>query len=645
MAEADTGLDRLEAWLGKVTQPIAFIGVLGMLIVSAVTVVDVMLRWLGVARISAMNEIVAMTFAVAVSACIPAGISAGVNLRIDIFARWFKGRLSAWLNAVGALLLLAFYGILAWRIGVYAESLASRHSVTILMGWPQAPFMYSAAVLLAIGALVQAVVTLNLVHKAILLRPDPSNRASPVATVIVVVTGAAVLMLAGYAVADFPALASWTQKNVGSAVAMAFLLMWVFMFGLVPLAAVMGVVGIVGSALFIGFTPAFSAASTEVAGFLTNSQVATLPLFLMMGSFAAVADLSDDLYRLAHVLVGRFRGGLALATIGGCAGFGALTGSSMATAATIGRAALPEMDSRGYSPALSTGCCAAGGTLGALVPPGSGPLVVFALLTEASVGQLFVASVGPALVAIVFYFITVMIYVRVAPGAAPMAAKPETGELAAALKRCTAVGLLFFAVMGGLYTGVFTDSESAAVGCFGAFLVALWRGKLRRDAFFSVMAETTSTTALIYGLIFGAQVFSFFVGVSALTESAIAFVSALDWSPLAVMALILVLYLLLGSLMESFAVMVITVPIVTPLVMKLGYDVVWWGVIMLCVVETGLIHPPFGLNVFVLKSMLPKVPLWTIYKGVLPFVAADLVKLVLLVIFPAITMWLPSTMR
>ena len=151
-------------------------------------------------------------------------------------------------------------------------------------------------------------------------------------------------------------------------------------------------------------------------------------------------------------------------------------------------------------------------------------------------------------------------------------------------------------------------------------------------------------TALIYGLIFGAQVFSFFVGVSALTESAIAWVSSLGWAPLAIMALLLVLYLLLGSLMESFAVMVITVPIVTPLVLKLGYDVVWWGVIMLCVVETGLIHPPFGLNVFVLKSMLPKVPLWTIYKGVLPFVAADLVKLVLLVIFPAITMWLPGTM-
>jgi hypothetical protein len=333
-----------------------------------------------------------MTFAVAVSACIPAGISGGVNLKIDIFARWLTGRLAAWLNAFGALLLLAFYGVLSWRIGVYAESLAARHSTTILMGWPQAPFMFSAAILLGIGAVVQAVVTLNAFTKAIAFRPDPdAARPSRIATAIVACTGLAVAALIGFGIADFAVLASWTQKNVGLAVTAAFVLMWIFMFGLVPLAAVMGVVGVVGSALFIGFTPAFSAFSTEVAGFLTNSQVATLPLFLMMGSFAAVADLSDDLYHLAHVLVGRFRGGLALATIGGCAGFGALTGSAMATAATIGRAALPEMDARGYSPALSTGCCAAGGTLGARVPPGSGPRVVFARLPPASGGQLFIA--------------------------------------------------------------------------------------------------------------------------------------------------------------------------------------------------------------------------------------------------------------
>jgi C4-dicarboxylate transporter, DctM subunit len=427
-------------------------------------------------------------------------------------------------------------------------------------------------------------------------------------------------------------------------VTIAFVVMWIFMLGQAPLAAVMGLTGIFGAALFTGFAPAISAFATEATTFLTNSQVATLPLFLMMGSFAAVSGMSDDMYRLGHVLLSRYRGGLALATIGGCAGFGALTGSSLATAATIGRVAIPEMRARGYSPALATGCCAAGGTLGPIVPPGSGPIIVYALLTEASIGQLFMASVGPAILTILFYFITVMVYVRVAPASAPKTREREPGELRETAHRCIPVGVLVFAVMGGLYFGIFTDTESAAVGAFGAFLFAAYRGKLKGGAFWSVMAETTAATAMIYALIFGAQIFSFFVGVSTLAQAATSYVASLNWSPLAVMALILIGYLLLGSLMEAFAVMVITVPIVTPLVLSLGYDLIWWGIIMLIVVEVGMIHPPLGLNVFVLKSILPDVPLWTIYKGVIPFCAMDLLKLMLLVLVPAITLWLPSTM-
>jgi tripartite ATP-independent transporter DctM subunit len=398
----------------------------------------------------------------------------------------------------------------------------------------------------------------------------------------------------------------------------------------------------------IGFPPALSAFATEAEGFLTNSQIATLPLFLMMGSFASVSDMATDLYDMAHVILGRFRGGLALATIGGCAGFGALTSSSIATAALIGKVAIPEMRSRGYSPALSTGVCAAGGTLGPLVPPGSGPLIVFALLTEASVGRLFIASVGPAILCVILYFATVWLYIRIAPKSAPLK-EPESSkkglmDIVKVTWKCKSVIFVFFLVMGGLYAGVFTDTESAAVGAFVCFGIAVWRGKLGGGRFWEVMAETTATTAMIYGLIFGAQTFSFFVAVSALAQNVTAWFSGLGWSPGWVMALLLAGYLLLGSLMESFAVMVITVPIITPLVLSMGYDLIWWGVIQMCVVETGLIHPPFGLNVFVLKNMTPDVGIWTIYKGVFPFVLADLTKLVLMVMFPGITLWLVSQM-
>ena len=638
-------VERLQAFCAISTRPIAFIGVIGMLLVAGATVLDVLMRWLFNAPFPALNEVVAMTFAVAVSACIPSGLATGVNLKVDILARWLTGRLAAWLDVMGGLLLLVFFGIMCWQIAVFAGQLAAQGRGTVMLGLPQAPFLYAAAFLIGIGCLVQIVMIAGSAQRAIEHQSKYSGQESPfVVTVIVVATLAVVVAIAIYGAFNLKEFSTWAQRHVSAEVGYAFMMMWILMLGLVPLAALMGLCGLVGAALLIGFPPAMSAYATEVSGFLTNSQIATLPLFLMMGSFAAVSDMAKDLYDLAHVCLGKFRGGLALATIGGCAGFGALTSSSIATAALIGKVAIPELRARGYSPALSTGCCAAGGTLGPLVPPGSGPLVVFALLTEASVGQLFVASVGPAILAVILYFATVMLYVRLAPKSAPLRETKPTGDLWKALWRCRAVMFVFFLVMGGLYFGVFTDTESAAVGAFTCFAIAVWRGKLGGGRFWAVMAETTATTAMIYGLIFGAQTFSFFVAVSALAQAVTEWFGALGWEPIWVMALLLVGFLLLGSLMESFAVMVITVPIITPLVLSLGYDIVWWGVIMLCVVETGLIHPPFGLNVFVLKNMTPDIPIWTIYKGVFPFVISDLVKLALLVAFPSITLYLVSTM-
>ncbi len=635
-------LDRLQSECARIARPIAFIGVLAMLIVAGVTLIDILGRWFFNAPITALNEVVAEVFAVGVAACIPSGLAQGVNLTVDILARWITGRLATWLSTAGSILLLVFVGLLAWRIEVFALSLAAQNRTTIILRWPEAPFMHAVAVLLAAAAIVQAIVVLNALRRAATMGPVAPAAIS--AKIVVAAVGAVALAIGIYAIADFGALAELAQHNAELTVLVAFLFLWAFLLGLMPLAAVMAMMGLFGSALFIGFGPSLGAFGTEPAGFLTNSQVAVLPLFLMMGSFAATAGLSDDIYALAHALFGGFRGGLALATIGGCAGFGAVTGSSIACAATIGRVALPEMRARGYAPHLTTGCIAAGGTLGQLVPP-SAPIVIFALLTEASIGQLFVAAVGPALLAIAFYLITVALFVRFSPGAVPPRSRIAMSELVAAVRRSAGVLVLFVCVIGGLYTGVFTATESAAVGAFATFLFALFRGRLHGGAFWRVMAETTATTALIYGLIFGALIFSFFVGVTALPETATELVAGLNLAPLGVIALLLVLYLLLGCVMDSFAVMVITVPIVTPLVTHVGFDLIWWGIIMVVVIETGLITPPFGLNVFVLKSMVPDVPLGTIFRGVLPFVAADLLKLVLLVLFPAIVLWLPSTMH
>lgn len=628
--------DRLEQVLGDMSRVVAIACVCGMLFVAAVTMIDVLLRWFANEPIAAINEIIQMTFSVAISACIPAGMIQRVNLKIDLIARYFSPRTHAWLEVLGSACLWLFYAVLAWRILAYAVTLAQEGRTTVILGLPQAPFMYCVAILLGFGALVQAIIIVNEARRA------ATHGAGGVMGACV--AALAIALGAWLWVHNAAALSLWAQSHIGLTVTIVFVLMWLMTLVLIPIAAIMGIVGVVSSSMFIGLMPSLGAASTEVTGFLGNIQLATLPLFLMMGSFAAVADISEDVYRLAHVMLGRLRGGLGLTTIAGCAGFGALTGHSISTTVTIGKVALPEMQARGYSPAFSTGVCAAGGTLGALLPPASGPLILFALLSEASVGQLFVAALLPGLLAVALYLITIAIYVRVSPQSAPLNLDREPGRLVAALSRCGPALLLFGSVLGGIYFGVFTATEAAAVGAFESFLCALFRGKLKGKVFWHVMAGTTATTAMIYGLIFGAQIFSFFVGVSALTESATQFMSHLDWSPIAIISMILVVYLLLGSVMESFAVMVITVPIVTPLVLHLGYDILWWGIINLCVVETGLIHPPLGLNVFVLKSIQPDVSIWTVYKGVFPFVIADLVKLVLLVLFPGICLWLVATM-
>ena len=644
---AVTALDRVQDLCATASRPVAFLGVIGMLVVSGVTVIDVLLRWFVGSGVTALNEITTMIFAVAVSACMPSGLARGVHITVDVLQPWFTARLTAWLNVAGALLLFLFFAVLGWRLYLHADNLAAQDRMTIILGLPEAPFMYAAALLFAFGAVVQAVVAANAIRRAAesVRAPSGSGAAATSSRASAGAIGVAALVaaLVVYVLADFAAVSQWTQDNQGFALVIAFCAMWAMLLLLVPLAAVLGLVGLGGIATVIGFQPSLTALATEAARFLTDYQIATLPLFLMMGSFAAVAGVAGDVYRLAQAVVGSFRGGLALATIAGCAGFGTVTGSSLATIATFGQISLPEMRARGYSPALATGCVAAGGNLGALIPP-SGPLILFALLTEASIGQLFIAAIIPGLLAFALYSAAVMFYVRFAPSSVPPSTRMQSSELAAALRQCGAVVVLFGAVIGGMYIGVFTATEAAAVGAFLAFLLALVRGRLRAGTFWQVMAETTASTALIYTLIFGALSFSFFVGVTSLPERLTGFIAALDVAPLVVVAIILLIYVALGCIMDSFAILVITVPVVTPLILFLGYDMVWWGIINLVIVEMSTLTPPFGIHVFVLKALVRDVPMAIIFKGVFSFVAADVVKIALLVLFPAITLWLPSTM-
>lgn len=635
---------RFYAFLVVVSQGLAVAGVIGMLVAACVTVFDAFLVAVFRAGVVALNEITAMVFAVAIMACIPAGLVMGVNLRIDIFAKWINGRLAVWLEAVGAAMLLVFFALLATELAIFASTMAAEGRTTVILSWRLAPFLFVASAVLFVGVLIQVFITVSRFKEAVLFNQE-ARASYPAATAVAAIMIAVVVATAAYLLVDFAGASAWAKDHPQTAMLLLLAGLWLLMLGQIPLAAVTGAVGIVGCGLLVGIEPSLKTFTAEAYGLLTNSQIATLPLFLMMGSFAAVSGMADDIYELSHVLFGRLRGGLAYATIGSAAGFGALTGSSIATAAIVGRVAIPEMRRRGYSPALATGVCAAGGTLGPLVPPGSGPLILFAILTEVSIGRLMVASVGPAILAVALYLAVIFVYVRVARGSAPVASGEFDGAaMARAMRKCIPVAVLVLGVMGGLYFGVFNDTQSAAVGAVGAFVIAAWRKKLNRKAFLEVMTETTATTAMVYALIMGAMIFSFTISLSAVADGMVAAIGQLKLAPAVLMSCIVAGYLLLGMVMESMAIMIITVPIITPLIQSLGYDVLWWGVVMLCVVETGMIHPPFGLNVFVLKALTPDVSLWTIYKGVTPFVVADLIKLALMIAFPAIAIWLPYAM-
>jgi len=411
----------------------------------------------------------------------------------------------------------------------------------------------------------------------------------------------------------------------------------------VPIGIAMAVAGIVGYGSLNEFGPVLTLAATETAGVLASLELAVIPLFLLMGSFAGASGLSADMYRMAFALVGHRRGGLALATIGGCAGFGAVCGSSVATAATMGRVALPEMLKRKYSPSLATGSIAAGGTLGMLIPP-SIIMVIYAFLTEQFVITLFIAALVPAILAVAMHFLAIVIVVRLNPEAGPAGDIMPWAERWQVVKDSWGVLLLLVAVIGGIYGGVFTVNEAAALGAVIAFLFTVLRGKFNLSVLQEVVRDAALNTAMIYIIIAGASIFSFFIADTKMPAALTQAITEAHLSPLTVIFVLMLMYLILGSVFDTVAAMLITMPFVFPLVIGLGYDPIWWGIVLVMVMEVGMITPPIGMNVFVIYGAAKNVALKTIFAGILPFFYADLVRITIVILFPALALWLPNAL-
>ncbi len=422
-----------------------------------------------------------------------------------------------------------------------------------------------------------------------------------------------------------------------------FVVLFVLMLLRVPIGISMGIVGVGGFALVNNFSSAMGLLAGSPFSTVTDFNFSIIPMFILMGAFASAAGMSADLFRAAQAWLGHLRGGLAMSTIAACGGFAAINGSSVATAATMTRVALPELRQAGYSPGLATGVIAAGGTLGIMIPP-SVIFVLYGIMTQTDIGKLFVSGIVPGVLGVLMYIATVQILGWRNPGRMPRGERKSWSQRFTAIKNVWETLMLFLFVIGGMYAGWFTVTEAASMGAMGALIIGLVQRRLDAKAIMHCLVESLRTTAAIFMIVIGAYLFGYFLTITQTTQKLIAMLVGLPIGAYGVLAIILVMYFILGAIMDELAMILLTVPIVFPVMMTLGFDPVWFGVIIVMAVTLGLICPPVGMNVFVINSIARDVSLGTIYRGVMPFIVSDIVRLTILCAFPALALYLPRSM-
>ena len=422
-----------------------------------------------------------------------------------------------------------------------------------------------------------------------------------------------------------------------------FVVLFALMLLRVPIGFAMGLVGVAGFGILGGFEPALKLLALSPIRTATDYGFAVIPMFLLMGSFASASGMSRELFQTANSFVGHWRGGLGIATIVACGGFAAICGSSVATAATFSTIAYPEMRRYGYPQSFATGVIAAGGSLGIMIPP-STVFAVYGMITQQDIGKLFISGILPGIVAVTMYIVTINIIGLVRPGYLPAGPRSSWSERLKALRGVWATALLFVFVIGGLYGGMFTATEAASMGAGGAFVIGAARRRLTLRQFFDCLVESLRTTAAVFTILIGALVFGYFLTITQTPQKVTEFLTGLGMGRYGVLVLIMLMYLLLGCIMDAMAMIVLTIPIIFPVVTALGFDPIWFGVIIVMTVELGLIHPPVGMNVFVIKSVVKDVKISTIFKGVIPFVITDILRLAILIAFPIISTYLPERM-
>ncbi len=419
--------------------------------------------------------------------------------------------------------------------------------------------------------------------------------------------------------------------------------LFVFIFFGLPIGFAMGLIGFAGLVYLMGFNPALSVIGLMPFSTSASYVMSILPLFTIMGFWASYAGLTKGAYNAGHKLLGNLPGGLAMSNVVGCAIFSAVSGSSLACSSAMGSVCMPEMRRYKYDPALATGSIAAGAVLDIMIPP-STAMVIYALITESSIGRLLIAGILPGIMLALLFMITIYIMVKHNPSLAPPSPPASLREKLAAFKDVWGITLLFVLAIGGIYAGIFTPTEGAAVGAFCAFLFMVFNKQLDRKRLADSVLQTVQLTGMIFTIVIGAMIFNSFLAVSRLPQMLADWVGGLPLPPYGILGIILLTYIPLGMVMDTLAMVLLTVPIYFPLVQVLGFDPIWFGVLIIVMMEQAMLTPPVGVVVFVLSGVVPEVPMYTIFRGVLPFLIAIFVGLLLIMVFPQIVLFLPNLM-
>jgi len=596
------------------------------------TATDVILRYLFNRPIDGTTELNELMLAILIFFGVAYTATQKGHVRVELLVSTLPEKFRAVLDIFVTLLGLGLFSMLTWQAVVLAMTQQSRELTTAVLYIPVFPFAWMVALGSGLLCLVLVVELFHAVADVLRSRWTVLQWLIPALILI---------FLAFTAQWWFQIFLLEVEPIKAGLIGMGLMLVLLFL-GM-PIGFAMALIGFLGMLYLVSPNAGLTLMKTVPYTTATTYSLSVVPLFILMGAFAFHTGLSRDLYLMVYRWLGHMPGGLAMATVGGCAGFAAISGSSLATAATMGMVALPEMKRYNYDPALATGCIAAGGSIGILIPP-SVVLIIYGILTNQPISTLFVAGFIPGVLEAVFYIITIYILCRRNPLMGPPGARSTFKERMLSFKDTWGAIVLFVLVIGGLYLGIFTPTEAAGVGAFGALLFTLFRRQLNRKNFFSSLNDSAKTTSMAFVILIGAMLLGYFLTVTKLPFELADYVAALEVNRYVILGFILLLYIALGCVMDSLSIIILTIPIFFPVIMALDFDPIWFGIVVVRVVEIGMITPPVGVNVFIIKGVAGDVPMYTIFRGILPFLAADICHVALLLAVPQITLFLPNLM-